>query len=202
MDAKAFRLDFFIAIGALVVSALTAATLAYQTHVIGDQYAATVWPYLSVDATYGTHGVTIALGNEGLGPALVQSAQLSVDGKAVPGWSSFAHALYVDPKLHRLFRKGMTLSMSSLDGSTTLPAGDTKTIFAVVFPDLVPNLEASAHGLAIDLCYCSLNGSCWTVHSAPGQGTVSRRTHVAVCSSTAAINADYKVPARLPTRKE
>jgi hypothetical protein len=199
---KAFRLDFFIAIGALVVSGLTEATLAYQTHVIGDQYAATVWPYLSVDATYGMHGVTISLGNEGLGPALVQSAQLSVDGKAVPGWASFAHALYVDPKLHRLFRKGMTLSMSSIDGSTTIPAGTTKTVFAVVFPDLVPNLEASSHGLAIDLCYCSLNGSCWLAHSAPGQGKVSQRAHVAACTSTAAINADYNAPARLPTRKE
>ena len=47
VNEKAFRLDFFIAIAALLVSTLTAATLLYQTHVISDQYAATIWPYLT-----------------------------------------------------------------------------------------------------------------------------------------------------------
>jgi len=48
MNEKAFRLDFFIAIAALLVSAISAIALIYQTRVIGDQYAATIWPYLSI----------------------------------------------------------------------------------------------------------------------------------------------------------
>ena len=44
MNEKAFRLDFFIAIAALLISALTAGALVYQTRVIADQYAATIWP--------------------------------------------------------------------------------------------------------------------------------------------------------------
>ncbi|MGC2633018.1 MAG: hypothetical protein WA215_02280 [Candidatus Cybelea sp.] len=56
MNDRNFRLDFFIAIAAVLISALTAGTLFYQTRVIGDEFAATIWPYLSVGTTYDTGG--------------------------------------------------------------------------------------------------------------------------------------------------
>ncbi len=203
MSDKSFRLDFFIAVGALVVSALSAATLAYQTHVIGNQYAATMWPYLNLNATFSPQSETIAIDNDGLGPALVRSAQLSVDGRPVAGWAGYAHALYADPKLHRYFRKGIVLSLSSVDASTTLRAGDSKTIFALHFPDMVPTADVTTHALAMDFCYCSLNDRCWTLHAAPGPGTIPRTTHVSECKSSAAISAVLPVPSRPPPiRKE
>lgn len=202
MDEKGFRLDFFVAIGALLISAVTAATLAYQTHVIGNQYAATVWPYLNVNATYSYYGAEIQLENDGLGPALIRSAQLSVKGGKVPGWAGYIHALVQDPKIRPFFRHGMTISMSSVDSSMTLRAGDTKTVFAVHFPAIVPPANIAAHTLAIDFCYCSLNGNCWTLHSAPERG-MPRTAHVSGCTSSAAISAAYQgPPARSPSRKD
>ncbi|MBV8375238.1 MAG: hypothetical protein JO302_06980, partial [Candidatus Eremiobacteraeota bacterium] len=107
MNERAFRLDFFIAIAALLVSALTAGTLIYQTHVIGAQYAAAIWPYLSVETTYDNpNGVTIALNNEGLGPALIHSARLSVDGKSVASWNDYFLTLArEDPRIRSFFTR-------------------------------------------------------------------------------------------------
>ena len=42
MNDRTFRLDFFIAVAAVLISVITAGTLFYQTHVIGDEFAATI----------------------------------------------------------------------------------------------------------------------------------------------------------------
>jgi hypothetical protein len=199
MDSKAFRIDFFVAIGALIISAVTAATVAYQTRVIGNQYAAAVWPYLDINATFGPHGETIVVGNDGLGPALVRSARLFVNEKPAKGWASYVHVLYLDPNLHRFFRKGVTLSMASVDASTTLRAGDTKSLFALTFPGEVSSQTMMAHPLEIDFCYCSLNDSCWLLHSTPGWGVASRTTTMSNCPGTASISSEFHAPARKPT---
>ncbi len=90
---RALRLDFFIAIGALVISVLTTVTLIYQTHVISDQYAATIWPYLSVKDQVESNEERLTLTNDGLGPALVRSAQLTVDGKNLASWNDYLRML-------------------------------------------------------------------------------------------------------------
>jgi hypothetical protein len=103
MNDRAFRLDFFIAIAAVLISAITAGTLFYQTRVIGDEFAATIWPYLSVGTAYDTGGETIEVANDGVGPALVRSAQLYVDGRKVRAWNDYLKALARDPELRKLF---------------------------------------------------------------------------------------------------
>lgn len=199
MKDPAYRLDFFIAIGALLVSALTAATLAYQTHVIGNQYAATVWPYLSVDTTYGYRGETIQIANDGLGPALVQTAQLIVDGRNVPGWSGYVRALGREPVIRKFFvRRTAAISMSSITGSTTLRAGDSKTLFAVAFRSVVPSRALLAHSIALEICYCSLNGTCWMLHATPGADKASHPARVSVCNGSAIISSALNVSPRQP----
>lgn len=190
MDAKSLRLDFFVAIGALLISAITAATVAYQTHVIGNQYAAAVWPYLGMNVTYDIRSETFQIQNEGLGPALIQSAQLSVDGKKVPGWAQYIYALARDPKIRPFFRKGIFMSMASVDASTTLRAGDSKTILLLRFPTAAPTVNLLAHALTLDFCYCSLNSSCWTLHAA--SNGIPRTSHVSGCTGSAAISAAFR----------
>ena len=123
MNDRAFRLDFFIAIAALLVSALTAGTLIYQTRVIGAQYAATIWPYLSVETTYDNpSGVTIALNNEGLGPALIHSAHLSVDGKDASSWYDYFIVLArEDSRLRSFFVRTQCTGTATIE-SNRLPA--------------------------------------------------------------------------------
>jgi len=200
MKEREFRLDFFIAIAALLVSALTAGTLIYQTHVIGDQFAATIWPYLSVGATYDINGGAIEVTNDGLGPALVRSAQLKVDGIPVRAWNDYVRVLATDPELQPFFRRsraaveagkgnGATLSMRSIGPATTLRPGETDTLLKFSLAESVPAQLMRKHSLSIDLCYCSLNGSCWTLHSSPGRISADPRL-VSGCASSFAIESN------------
>jgi len=176
VNDRAFRLDFFIAIFALLVSALTAGTLIYQTRVIGDQFSATIWPYLNVGTTYDSFagmidGETIEVTNDGLGPALIQSAQLRVDGTAVGAWNDYIRVLVSDPALRRiLLRVRRTkLSMSSLGPSDTLRPGESYPLLKISSAQSIPARELMRHSVSIELCYCSLNGRCWTLRATPGQ---------------------------------
>jgi hypothetical protein len=199
MNDRAFRLDFFIAIGALLISALTAGTLIYQTHVIGDQFAATIWPYLSVGTTYNADGETIEVSNDGVGPALVRSAQLQVDGKVVRSWNEYVERLASDPELLPIFRRTQaavlsgsasktTLSMSSIGPSTTLRPGQTDTLLKISLAGSIPTGVLTKHPITIDLCYCSLNGTCWLLHAAPGKISPDPQ-QVPRCAGQAAIES-------------
>jgi hypothetical protein len=208
MNDRAFRLDFFIAIAAVLISALTAGTLFYQTRVIGDQFAATIWPYLSVGTTYDSGGETIEVANDGVGPALVRSAQLYVDGHKVRAWNDYIKAIARDPELRRLFIRAQTaiqsgsaghatITMSSIGPSSTLRPGEARTLLKISLPFSVPLRAMVKHVVALDLCYCSLNGSCWTLHATPGQIN-SDPTPVSHCADRSAIQSNT-APVRLPT---
>ena len=205
MNDRAFRLDFLIAVAALLVSGFTAATLLYQTRVIGDQFAATIWPYLSIGTTYDVNGETIDVTNDGLGPALVRSAALKVDGVAVRAWDDYVLALADDPGLREIFQRtrtavatgkarGATLSMSSIGPSSTVRPGNSITLLKIELEGDVPTHALTKHSLTIDLCYCSLNGSCWTLHSTPGRISSDPRP-ISVCASASAIESNpFKAP--------
>jgi hypothetical protein len=209
VNERAFRLDFVIAIGALLVSALTAATLVYQTHVIGEQFSAAIWPYLSIGTTYSANGETIVVTNDGLGPALVRSARLTVDGTAVRAWNDYVSTLEADPRLSPIFQKtraavlagrggGATLSMSSIGPSSTLRPGATSNLLKLTLAGDVPSVLLNRHPISIDLCYCSLNGSCWSRHSTPGRISADPKS-VAQCTASTAIESRPLTPTRSKT---
>ncbi|MFY9665426.1 MAG: hypothetical protein WAK19_13335, partial [Candidatus Cybelea sp.] len=88
MDEKRFRFDFIIAFCALLISTIAALASVYQTRVIGEQLSATVWPYLSIDRTFNPQAVSLSITNYGLGPALIRSAEIELDGKKVRSWDA------------------------------------------------------------------------------------------------------------------
>lgn len=169
MNERAFKLDFFLALAAVLLSVITTAALIYQTSVMRDQYAATVWPYLSVDSEYDQNGFSLNLTNNGFGPALVKSAALTVDGKAAASWDDLFRALLGDPLIRPLLTRHtkMQLSNSSVDASTIVRPGESSPLFKFFIAN--GHEVAIRHRVAIDLCYCSLNGSCWTLHATPGK---------------------------------
>lgn len=190
MIERAFRLDFFIAIAALVVSILTTMTLIYQTHVIEEQYSSTIWPYLSLDTTTSPDGVKIALTNDGLGPALVRSAQLTVDGKAISGWNVFLRSII--PQVVRItHRRGSFASATTdTDAATILRPGASLMLLRIFgLPKNVPVKVITAHTVTLDVCYCSLNGRCWREHSVAGVSSLAGPQPVSACATGARIGA-------------
>lgn len=212
MNEKAFRLDFFIAIAALLVSVLTSLTLLYQTRIIGQQYAATIWPYLSTGSTSDPDGIAVDVANDGLGPALIESAQLSIDGSPVPSWGTYFARLTLDPTVRAFFVRTRRLAAAgklpadahittgSLGPGTTIRPGDKVTILRVHLPGL-PLPAMLRHTFAIDLCYCSLNGSCWTLHSEGESQKSEQPKLVSRCTTAAAISASFATSPSARPRK-
>ena len=73
--------DVLVAGLALVISGTAAAAGWYQTHVIAQQLSAAVWPYVTVGSTFDGEHLRVNVRNDGLGPAIVESFVVSVDGK-------------------------------------------------------------------------------------------------------------------------
>jgi hypothetical protein len=193
---KAFRLDFFIAIAALFVSVLTSLTLLYQTRVIADQYAATIWPYLSSSGEAGPRGLSMGIVNDGLGPALIQSAQLLVDGKPATGWSVYFNAIVKEPEARAYFKMASAkvlagepfdgrMMTDSLSPGVTIRPGDVRTLMKIDLPN-APVSALQRHTIALRLCYCSLNKSCWMFDTSISKSPDTTQP-VAACTTGSSI---------------
>lgn len=183
------RIDTLVAFCALLVSMITAAVLSYQTHVVEEQYAAAIWPYLSVDTTNGEREVKISLTNNGLGPALIGSAQLFIDGRAAPAWTTLIDELKQDPAFQSIAQKRLSNSTTSVDGSTTIRPGDSLTLLAVKVPNAIPKAVLYKHRISAEFCYCSLNDRCWTLDTIIGSHKTEHPVRVNACALTASIQA-------------
>jgi len=174
---RLLRFESVIAICALLISAITGAAIVYQTRIIQSQYAATIWPYLSVDTNIvNPHHVEVVVTNDGLGPALIRSAQLFVDGRHVPSWENFTSLI-----AKAVPRGTVTFSSSTINASSTIRPGDTHQLIAVQLAPSVPPAVLKKHRIELRFCYCSLNDSCWTLHSAVGLVTAEYPQRVSSC---------------------
>lgn len=188
MNAR-LRLDFVIALCALLISTVAAVATVYQTHVIARQFSATVWPYVSFDENFAPWQVQLVVRNDGLGPAIIRSVGLTFDGKAEPSLENILVELARrDPQMttrsRAALRSGakLRISTSTPTAGMVIPANSQHTLFEADGDLLVHYLSPEVKHLGITLCYCSLTGTCWTqsFHDRTGEPTA-----VSSCSKRA-----------------
>ncbi len=174
MDEKRFRFDLLIALCALLISGVAAAASAYQTYVIRQQYSATVWPYLTFITSSSETFFSLSVNNAGIGPALIRNAVVTRDGKpiAVRANPSTSPAIFyaivpernaADEDERKAHRHGKTsVTVSSIVRGDVIPAGQTLQLLRVDGPFLTHRIVADMRRFDLQLCYCSLLGTCWT----------------------------------------
>jgi hypothetical protein len=191
MKDQLLRFDSLIAVIALLMSTVTAGAMVYQTHVIQEQFAATIWPYLSVVWDNNPDSVDVHLANDGAGPALVRSAQLQADGKVLPTWNDLFRLIFSDPRLRTNNRKTFSAGTqaSSVDASTIVRAGASAPLAAVVHASPQVLRIVRSHRIALSFCYCSINGSCWTIRSALESNELDIPQPVAYCRIGSSIGS-------------
>ena len=141
-----------------MVSGLTASAALYQSKVFSDQLSATVWPYLSFTTTAGPSTFTLTLENDGAGPAIIDSAQVFVDGKPLASMSSALRQLAAKALRHGAF----TYTTSSVGPGQVIRAGASAPVVNVNMRDL--SILAGAYNrLTMNVYYCSLLNRCWVV---------------------------------------
>lgn len=143
-DAVAALIAALIGVLALLVSGYTA-------YIQRQQVRAQVWPRLLL-ANFTSEGAMKML-NKGVGPAIVRSVEVAVDGRSQRGWKEVVSALGLHPSPLRT----STISDYVISANEQVPV--------VVFADAGRFREfrdASRGRMTIDICYCSTLDDCWT----------------------------------------
>ncbi len=168
MNEKGLRLDFAIAVSALLVSFVAAGAAVYQTRVIAQQFSATVWPYISFDRTNSPWSSELDIRNDGLGPAIVRSVAITWDGKNEPTIEAvLSAAVAAEPQGMRAARKALAagtklaFSTSTPTAGMVIPANSKHMIFRMDGALLVHYYRPALERVGLSFCYCSLTGSCW-----------------------------------------
>ena len=168
----ALRTDLLVAVSALIFSAIVAVAAVSQTHVIANQLSASVWPYLSFTKSESDTLFRFELTNNGLGPAIVGSAMLSLDGKTEGSLRQTGFAALGGAPNHS------SLSTSSFGDGDVIRPGETFELLRFAGPGARRLATSARRRLKVVVCYCSLLDQCWTLSSAED---VHRPQKVARC---------------------
>src|SRR6185437_17093277 len=96
-DRKARDWNALAAIVASLIGLMALVVSGYTAYVQRQQVRAQVWPYLMVG--YADIERARIVFNKGVGPALVRSVQIFVDGKPQPDWSHVMSALGLSDRI-------------------------------------------------------------------------------------------------------
>lgn len=145
---------------AVLIAVLAVVVSFYQARIAENQAHASVWPYLSIgynmyDGSDGP-GFTWTVDNNGLGPAVLQSVVVKVDGAPRKTWRDVITALGIQPDIMR--------TTSSLHGRVLPPNINRETtVQAIHIPTLADArlFNKARDRVTMDICYCSVYDECW-----------------------------------------
>jgi hypothetical protein len=170
---RAWKLDLWIALGALLVSALTASAAIYQSKVFSDQLSATVWPYISYVTTVSSNSsFELKIENDGAGPAIIRGAELLIDGKAASGTQQIVGALHYRPSL------GSSSTTGDVSPGEVIRSGDSKTILRVRDPAFAKLISQINSRVTLRIYYCSILNRCWVAKTHSGSNDAGGPTDI------------------------
>lgn len=169
------KLNFEIvaSVSAMVLSIVAIFVAWDQSVVMRAQQHASVWPIVDVDVTLDRNDerniLSIDIKNVGVGPAIIEYAEMSVSGVEVDSYKSLDDHLFVGA-----LRDSVGINASSFIG--VIGAGEEQTAIKFTWPrtetydaDFVLLVEkflaAETDLLSIEACYCSVFERCWRSNS-------------------------------------
>ena len=154
------KVEFLVAVCALIASAMAVFMAWDKGRVMRAQQHGEVYPVLQVDGYVSNRPNSTAVGinirNSGVGPALIESADLLINGQKTNAFSDELASL----------PDGFEMSWSAIVGRALAP-GETVTPIDMVWPkgvldtEDVNNISIDAQTWALEICYCSVFERCW-----------------------------------------
>jgi hypothetical protein len=139
--------ETFVAVAALIVSLSALGVGVYEASLQRSHDRAEVWPHLEVQVFAGPEGAKIEAENTGLGPAVVESIAVSVDGRPQSNWRGVLATLVGD-------------STRSYDNSTvfqhSLRPGDRVNLLALPPQSMPTPFWKQIGRVVISICYRSV----------------------------------------------
>jgi hypothetical protein len=160
--------ETFIAVAALIVSISAVAVGLYEAALQRHHDRAEVWPHPEIEVFTKKTGATITLENTGIGPAIVQTAIVTVDGRPQHNWSGVLRTLNG--------RDPSPFSNYSILQHGLRP-GDRLAMIDIPVADQPRDFWKSISRVGVSICYSSVFDQHWVVESKRlGEGVVWRDT--------------------------
>lgn len=141
---------------ALLISVLALTVSIYETNLMAEQQRATVWPYLYIGRNYKINNFELELFNNGTGPAIIKSVEISVGDRPVEDYY----------ELFKVLEPGHQIKMDSVKISRlkeqVIRAGDNRIILSLPWSDAVNEVVDQIDRVNIKINYCSVLYECWT----------------------------------------
>ena len=152
LDRLVYRRDWdgVAAIIAACVGLLALCVSGYTAWLQREQVRAQVWPYLEPAMSGSKYKVMIA--NKGVGPAVVRSVHMYVDGKPQHNWKETLTALGL--------KFEHPVPYSTISG-VVLSAGDHIDQLVFRDPKEFDAFTKVASRATLQICYCSTMNECW-----------------------------------------
>ncbi len=151
--------ETFVAVAALVVSLSALGVGVYEASLQREHDRAEVWPHLEVEVFAGTDGAKVQAENTGLGPAVVESIGVSIDGRAQPNWRTVLGTLFGDSA--RFYNNSTVFEHS-------LRPGDRVSLVALSAGSVPASFWDQMHHVVVSICYRSVFGQRWQVQDTIG----------------------------------
>jgi hypothetical protein len=169
-DALAALIAALIGVLALLVSGYTA-------YIQRQQVRAQVWPHLLVGNYDPEHAIGVL--NKGVGPAVIRSVQIFVDGKPQRTWKLTLEALGLPSQ---------GVKISTISGNV-ISAGERVVALTVDDETAYRNFRNElGKRFGIEICYCSTLGECW-IYSDRTPGVRAGNTSADTCPLVAGADA-------------
>ena len=148
---REIRYDAAAAVIAALVGMLALLVAGYTAYIQRQQVRAQVWPWLVAGNNDNERSIEVL--NKGVGPAVVRSAQVLVDGEPQPDWQHVLKALGTMPR---------TYSQSTLNPNVLTPGEKVPAIQFADDDDYKRFKAAAVTRLTlVNICYCSTLDECW-----------------------------------------
>ena len=153
--------ETFIAVAALVVSITAVVVGVYEAKLQRAHDRAEVWPHLEVGTFTSPNGVAIKLQNTGIGPGIVKSIIITVDGKPMHNWPE---------ALERLTGTTPKLNENYTVANSAIRAGDGITLIGLQRSALPPGFDEYGQRVLVRICYTSVFDDAWQLTARIEQG--------------------------------
>jgi len=151
----------------------------YEAYLMRQQQMASVMPILEAWSSYSSEGFSVNLANKGLGPAILRSVRVSVDGTPKHSWTDvYEEVLGMRPTM---------LGTSAVSGNVAAP-GERVSMIRFARDDSAAAIWRGSERVALELCYCSVFDECWKHRLENVRSGVPRTVEVPRCETDTASN--------------
>ncbi len=149
-----FGANSIVTLSAILVSVCALAVSVYQSKIMRETQRASVWPFVEVLPSNSPQGAWLGVTNKGVGPALIKTVHVEVDGKTYQRWGEIFDDLIPADSLNYVW--------SSITGRVLAPNEEVRAI--QMNPQDGRRIGRVMQQLKFEVCYCSVYGECWVTN--------------------------------------